>query len=214
MAQIIGVDNSFFKSIYQATGTDDGIGNDPAGAFAGFLNQAMDSKKATATGSTVPQDISVAVRNIAEKLTGLIQSVSEMMDRMAKKIQLSLPDGYELRQSFSTARVEVIGVTQQKETLEKALNKDAFFCQAFQAIRLNYSALNVYQVVPTATREFSLSITFKSGTGKLTAQDLSGSLLDKLMEELDGKGRAGQTPAHPHLRPDHMTSPKQSALVC
>jgi len=214
MSQVTGVDHSFCQTLFRCNDGPDTASGGLSGNFNDLLSQAMDPGKTPSNEAPVPQDVSAAIQGITEKISGLIQSVGEIMDRLAQKLQLSLPDGYELRQTFSAARIEIAGISRHKDTLEKAANGNAFLCQAFQAIRLNYSALKVYQVVPTETREFALSITFKSGRAKLNAQDLSNDLFDRLIDELDRNGKTEKQPSELRHPPEKIPASREPSSVC
>jgi len=166
------------------TAETNGVGN----SFSDFLSGALNSRTASVTPQTPAQTTDSTAQALADRIAKLVHFAQTLMDRLMERLSLSAPDGFEVSENASSKKLEVTGVSADKDALENAVNNDGFFCQTFQAIRIQYTELRSFTLAPeNDSAPFSLA--FESGKAGLDTSDLPGKLADMLMEAID-KNRA------------------------
>jgi hypothetical protein len=132
------------------------------------------------------------VDKLTQSIGTLVKSLEEMMNHLKDQLNVSMPAGYDLKQTAAAAKLEITGTFAGKTKMEDAVNNDCFMQQTFQALRIRYTELREYsagQMASSACNSSGASqpfcVSFKDGKATLNASDISASLFDKLIEELD-----------------------------
>ncbi|MFH0919600.1 MAG: hypothetical protein V1913_04510 [Fibrobacterota bacterium] len=154
--------------------------------FADFLSDLLNPDTSETAGTATSQTHEDPMASLGARLDKLISFAEKMMDRILDRLNLSAPEGFEVKQTSASSRLEITGISAHKDTLENAVNNDGFFCQAFEAVRIQYTEMRSFTVGPK-TPDAGFSLAYDSGDLRLKAPDLSGLMADSLMKELERK---------------------------